>query len=105
MIIAVPNYKSFDASHYKEFWAAYDVPRHLWHFSQNSISTLVEIENMKVVETLPLKWDSYYVSLLSEKYKSGRMNIFKAFSIGWQSNFKARRTNEYSSLIYVIKNS
>lgn len=103
LIIAVPNYKSFDAEYYHEFWAAYDVPRHLWHFSQNSISNLFEAENMKVVDTRPLKWDAYYVSLLSEKYKSGRMNIFRALRTGWRSNLKARHTNEYSSLIYVIK--
>jgi hypothetical protein len=87
-----------------EFWAAFDVPRHLWHFSQKAISRLVKIEKMNVVKTLPLKWDSYYVSLLSEKYKSGKMNFFNAFRTGWVSNFRAKRTGEYSSLIYIIKN-
>ena len=105
LIIAVPNYKSYDSKYYKEFWAAFDTPRHLWHFSQTAISKLVEKKNMKVVDTLPMKWDSYYVSLLSEKYKSGWMNIFNACRIGWLSNFKAKRTSEYSSLIYIIKNS
>ena len=105
LIIAVPNYKSFDANHYKNYWAAYDVPRHLWHFSQNSISKLFLTENMEVNKSLPMKFDSYYVSLLSEKYKSGWMNIFNAFRIGLMSNFKAKRSGEYSSLIYVIKNS
>ena len=105
LIIAVPNYKSYDAKHYKNFWAAFDVPRHLWHFNQESISKLFSEENMKVVKTLPMKFDSYYVSLLSEKYKSGRMNIFNSFRIGFTSNLKAKRSGEYSSLIYVIKNS
>ena len=105
LIIAVPNYKSYDAKYYKNFWAAFDVPRHLWHFSQESISKLFSKENMKVVETHPMKFDSYYVSLLSEKYKSGWMNIFNAFRIGFVSNIKAKRIGEYSSLIYVIKNS
>ena len=104
LIIAVPNYKSYDAKYYKEFWAAFDAPRHFWHFSQQSISSLVEKENMKVVQTLPMEWDSYYVSLLSEKYKSGKMNIFNAFRIGWLSNYKAKQSREYSSLIYIIKN-
>jgi 2-polyprenyl-3-methyl-5-hydroxy-6-metoxy-1,4-benzoquinol methylase len=104
LIIAVPNYKSYDAEHYKNFWAAYDVPRHLWHFSKTSIGNLFALENMKVVKTLPMNFDSYYVSLLSEKYKSGKMNIFKAFKIGWLSNIKAKRSGEYSSLIYVIQN-
>ena len=105
LIIAVPNYKSYDAKYYKNFWAAFDVPRHLWHFSQESISTLFSKENMKVVKTHPMKFDSYYVSLLSEKYKSGWMNIFNAFRIGFTSNMKAKRSGEYSSLIYVVKNS
>ena len=105
LVIAVPNYKSFDAKYYNEFWAAYDVPRHLWHFSRTAIQKLFQIENMKVVKTLPMKFDSYYVSLLSEKYKSGKTNLLKAFKIGFQSNSKAKQSNEYSSLIYVIKNS
>lgn len=104
LIIAVPNYKSYDAKYYKEFWAAYDVPRHFWHFSQTSISKLFEKENMYIENRLPMKFDSYYVSLLSEKYKSGWMNIFNAFRIGWLSNFKAKQSTECSSLIYCIKN-
>ncbi len=103
LIIAVPNFKSYDAKYYKEFWAAYDVPRHLWHFSQKAISKIVAKEQMKVIKILPMIFDSYYVSLLSEKYKSGWMNIFNAFRIGWLSNFKAKQTTEYSSLIYCIK--
>lgn len=104
LIIAVPNYKSYDAKYYKEFWAAYDVPRHFWHFSQTSISKLFEKKYMYVENRLPMKFDSYYVSLLSEKYKSGWMNIFNAFRIGWLSNFKAKQSTECSSLIYCIKN-
>ncbi len=103
LIIAVPNYKSFDAGYYKNFWAAYDVPRHLWHFSQESILKLFLKEKMKVVKMLPMRFDSYYVSLLSEKYRSGWMNIFNAFRIGLVSNLKAKSTGEYSSLIYLIK--
>lgn len=105
IIIAVPNYKSYDAEYYKEFWAAYDVPRHLWHFSKMSVQKLVEKENMKLVKILPMIFDSFYVSLLSEKYKTGNMNFFKAFWIGLRSNLKASATKEYSSHIYVIKKS
>ena len=105
LIIAVPNYNSFDANYYKEFWAAYDVPRHLWHFSQNSIKSLFNNFNINLTNTLPMKFDAFYVSLLSEKYKSGKKNIFNAFYIGLRSNLKAFRSSEYSSLIYVFKNS
>lgn len=105
LVIAVPNHKSFDANHYKEFWAAYDVPRHLWHFSQKSISTIFQKHQMKVTQVLPMLFDSYYVSLLSEKYKTGKSNFIRAFSIGFVSNWKAKKSKEYSSLIYIIKKS
>lgn len=104
LVIAVPNFKSYDADHYKEFWAAYDVPRHLWHFSQTSIHRLFSTELMKVVKTLPMKFDAFYVSLLSEEYKTGKKNFLKAFINGIKSNRAAKRTGEYSSLIYVLKN-
>ncbi len=105
LIIAVPNFKSYDAQYYKRFWAAYDVPRHLWHFSKFSIEKLFALENMKVIKTKPMLFDSFYVSLLSEKYKTGEQNIIKAFFIGLLSNMKAIRTKEYSSLLYIIKNT
>ncbi|MFT5248313.1 MAG: 2-polyprenyl-3-methyl-5-hydroxy-6-metoxy-1,4-benzoquinol methylase [bacterium] len=104
LLIAVPNHASYDAKYYKIFWAAYDVPRHLWHFNQTSISKLFESNNMQVVKTHPMKFDAYYVSLLSEKYKSGFMNPIKGFWTGLRSNMKAKQSTEYSSLIYVIKN-
>ena len=104
LIIAVPNHNSFDATYYKEFWAAYDVPRHLWHFSQNSIKNLFGKFQMTLIKTLPMKFDAFYVSLLSEKYKTGKQNPFKAFLVGLRSNIKAKQSSEYSSLIYVLKN-
>ena len=104
LIIAVPNYKSYDANYYGKFWAAYDVPRHLWHFSKKSIKLFFERENMEIVKILPMKFDSYYVSMLSEKYKNDRSNFVNALRIGFLSNFKARNDFEYSSLIYLIKN-
>ena len=103
LIIAVPNFNSDDAKYYKEFWAAFDVPRHLWHFSQQSIHRLFLKENMLVEKTIPMKFDSYYVSLLSEKYKNGKSNFMSALYRGFVSNWKARASSEYSSLIYVIK--
>lgn len=104
LIIAVPNFKSFDANHYKTFWAAFDVPIHFWHFSKKSIHLLFEKVDMKLEKVLPMKFDSFYVSLLSEKYKTGKMNYFKAFFVGLKSNWKAKSTKEYSSHIYVLKN-
>ncbi|KAA5827437.1 class I SAM-dependent methyltransferase [Algibacter amylolyticus] len=105
LIIAVPNYKSFDAQYYKSFWAAYDVPRHLWHFNKTSVSNLVSKQSFKVNKIKPMWFDSFYVSMLSEKYKTGSMNAVKGFWIGLRSNLKAIGSKEASSLIYVIKNS
>jgi len=104
LIVAVPNFKSYDAKHYKQYWAAYDVPRHLWHFSEKAIRNIFGKYNFKVVKTLPLLFDSFYVSLLSEKYKAGKTNLFSAIKIGLYSNLKAMRSKQYSSLIYLIKN-
>lgn len=103
LLIAVPNFNSYDAKHYKEFWAAYDVPRHLWHFSKTAIEKLFSKHGLELVKIKPMVFDSFYVSLLSEKYKTGRQNIFKAFALGLWSNLSAMRTKEYSSHIYVLK--
>lgn len=105
LVVAVPNFKSFDAKHYGQFWAAYDVPRHLWHFSQDSIEPLFSPFGFQLTEKFPMLFDSFYVSLLSEKYKTGKRNWFKAFGNGLKSNIEARKSMEYSSLIYVLKKS
>jgi len=102
LILAVPNYKSYDAMYYKEYWAAFDVPRHLWHFSQKSIAIIFEQFNFKVDELQPMLFDSFYVSLLSEEYKTGKKNWIKAFLVGLRSNIEARNSMEYSSLIYCL---
>ena len=104
LIIAVPNFKSFDAKYYGAFWAAYDVPIHFWHFSKKAIQSLFQKENIQLEKVLPMKFDSFYVSLLSEKYKSGKMNFIKASLVGLWSNWKAKANFEYSSHIYVLKN-
>ncbi|MGL2988505.1 class I SAM-dependent methyltransferase [Flavobacterium sp. RSSA_27] len=105
LIVAVPNFKSFDATYYQNFWAAYDVPIHFWHFSKQSIQMLFQKENMSLKKILPMKFDSFYVSLLSEKYKTGKMNFIRAFFIGLRSNWKGRQNKEYSSHIYVLQNA
>ncbi|SHI95236.1 Methyltransferase domain-containing protein [Aquimarina spongiae] len=105
VIVAVPNFKSYDATHYKSFWAAFDVPRHLWHFSKNAIQKLFAEQGLNLTQTLPMHFDAYYVSLLSEKYKTSKMNFLSAFWIGFRSNIKAIRSKEYSSHVYVLKNS
>ena len=102
-IIAIPNPESYDALHYIDNWAAYDVPRHLFHFSQNALKTLAEKHGFLVQNILPMKFDAFYVSLLSEKYKRGSSAFLRAMIVGRKSNFKAKQhKNNYSSLTYIL---
>jgi 2-polyprenyl-3-methyl-5-hydroxy-6-metoxy-1,4-benzoquinol methylase len=101
LFIALPNCNSWDAKHYREFWAAYDLPRHLYHFTQPAMEFLAGQYGFRIVKKLPMKFDAYYVSMLSEKYKGG--SILNAFKNGFISNMKAAGGNmEYSSVIYVL---
>ncbi|HIP36781.1 MAG TPA: class I SAM-dependent methyltransferase [Crocinitomix sp.] len=100
LIIAVPNMSAYDAKKYKSHWAAYDLPIHLYHFQPKDIKNLFEQYNMRVDKILPMKFDSFYVSMLSEKYKGG--NLFSAFYTGLKSNLKAKQ-DSYSSQIYILR--
>ncbi len=106
LIIAVPNSNSWDAEHYKENWAAYDLPRHLYHFSPKTLGLLLNNHGLKIINKLPMKFDSYYISLLSEKYIPGNTNILKGIINGFRSNLMGTKDiNKYSSIIYIIKNA
>ncbi len=102
LVIAVPIADSWDALKYKEAWAALDVPRHLYHFTISSIGQFFRKFGMQIVNIHPLKFDSYYISLLSEK--ESILKYFRALINGWISNRKARKTKNYSSLIFLIQN-
>lgn len=102
LVVAVPNRNSHDAAYYGKFWAAYDVPRHLWHFRPQDIRQLMEKHGMEVVSVLPMKYDSYYVSMLSEKYRTGSNRMIAAMMRGWISNRKAGK-EAWSSQIYLIR--
>ena len=98
----MPNYESKDARIYKEYWAAYDVPRHLYHFSKNSLELLTKKHQMKIKKILPMPFDSFYVSLMSEKYKCNKssLNSFKnAIVNGIISN---KEKNNNSSILYIV---
>lgn len=100
LLIAVPNPESPDAEKYGAFWAAYDVPRHLFHFSKKNINDLSEKHGFRVENIKPMIFDSYYVSMLSEKYKEG--SVINAAINGFISNLKAKKSTNYSSLIYIL---
>lgn len=106
MFIAVPNHESKDGSWYNNEWAGYDVPRHLWHFTQKSMKRLLSNHELILEKVIPMKLDAFYVSMLSEKYtqnSNGILSFLKGTINGLKSNFHARNTTQYSSLIYVIR--
>ncbi len=104
LLIAVPNYTSHDADIYRKYWAAYDVPRHLHHFSPGSMQRLLEQHGLAVESHRPMWFDSFYISMLSEKYKTGADHLFRAFRNGWASNRRAARDARLcSSVIYLIR--
>ena len=103
IIIALPNYHSYDAKFYKQYWAAYDVPRHLFHFTKKTIEILFAKNDIKLTKVYPMWFDSFYVSLISEKNMTGKMNPLRAIFIGFISNLKAVFSKEASSLIYISK--
>ena len=104
LIIAVPNYTSYDAAVYKNYWAAYDVPRHLYHFSPASMQVLLQQKGFLLEAVKPMWFDSFYVSMLSEKYRNGKGNLLKAIWVGLVSNLKAvLHVGKCSSVIYIIR--
>ena len=104
LIIAVPNHKSWDANYYKKYWAAWDVPIHLWHFSKITIEKLFSKHGLSLVKTKPMIFDSFYVSLLSEEFKTGKKLYLKGFFIGLVSNIMGIVTQKgHSSIIYVFE--
>ena len=103
-LIALPNYTSQDAKHYQQNWAAYDVPRHLYHFTPAAISNLVERHGMKMEAIKPMWLDAFYIAMLSEKYKNGKGNLGAAVLNGLRSDLQTfRNTASCSSLVYIIR--
>jgi len=104
LFIALPNMDSWDAHHYDKYWAGLDVPRHLYHFKKENVELLFSNYGFTMHKIIPMKFDAYYVSLLSEKYRKNPLFLFSAFFKGWYSNFKARKNPpNHSSLLYILK--
>lgn len=102
LIIAVPNFTSYDSKKYGEYWAAYDVPRHLYHFSPEGMQAVLQEHGFFINAFKPMWFDSFYVSMLSEKYKTGSQNLLPAFFTGLWSNIEAiGNVKRCSSIIYV----
>ena len=103
LVIALPNIRSFDAKKYKSFWAGYDVPRHLWHFTEEGIIDFLERKKFKFIKKRPLFWDAIYISYLSEKYRKSKFSLIKGAFWGIISNFTAIKTGEFSSKVYFFR--
>lgn len=100
LIIAVPNHTSYDVKYYKEFWAAYDVPRHIFHFSKQGMMKLMNTRTGKIIKIVPLLLDAFYISIL-RKIQEKILFLISGIIHGAISNFKALKTGEFSSLIYI----
>ena len=106
LLLALPNSKSFDADYFKEFWAAYDVPRHIYHFTPATITALAAKYGFKLKKSRGLIFDSFYISLLSNEYKTGNKRLLHSFCIGLLSNLRAMLGKpNYSSNLYIFENA
>ena len=103
-VVALPNCSSADAQFYGKYWAAYDVPRHIWHFTPVDVKRFFEKQGFVLESVLSMPWDAYYICMLSEKYKAGNVNYGRALVHGWASNRSAKKnSNTWSSQIYILK--
>lgn len=103
LIIAVPNHKSYDAKHYGDYWAAWDVPRHLWHFSPASMFYIAKSHSLDFFKSKPMWFDAFYISMISEKYQKNKCSFFKGLFYGFLSNLKGIFTKNYSSHTYFFR--
>ena len=104
LLLALPNSKSFDAGYFKEFWAAYDVPRHIYHFNPETIQFVANKHGFKLVKQRGQIFDSFYIALLSNQYRSGSKRLLHSFLLGLWSNILAwAKTGNYSSNVYIFK--
>ena len=105
LVIACPNFQSWEAKYYKGFWAGYDVPRHLWHFSANGLVGYLEQNGFVLIKQKPMYMDSFYVCMLSEKYKGSKLWFLKGLFVGLYSNFVSFFTKSFSSTMYIFQKS
>lgn len=103
LIVACPNYKSWDAEYYKKNWAAWDVPRHLRHFSPKSLKTILEPIGFEQTNVKPMFLDALYISILSEKIKKSKTPFFKGIFFGIISNLNGLFHGNFSSQIYIFR--
>ena len=102
IFIALPNPESWDSNYYGANWAGYDVPRHLYHFNQKAMFNFLKKCELNVIDVKPMKFDAYYISILTERYLNNPYYFIKGLSIGYRSNQFAHVNGQYSSLLYIV---
>ena len=106
LLLALPNSNSYDANYFKEYWAAYDVPRHIYHFNPETIQSVAKKHGFKLKEQRGQIFDSFYIALLSHEYKTGNKKLVSSFLVGLLSNTLAFfKTGNYSSNIYIFEHA
>lgn len=103
-IVAVPNHASYDAGIYGANWAAYDVPRHLWHFTPATIQQFASKHGFIMAERHPMPFDAFYVSMLTEKNMKRAFPLLRGMYTGLMAWFSSLvRKERSSSMIYVFR--
>jgi SAM-dependent methyltransferase len=106
IIIALPNNISYDADYYRQFWAAYDVPRHLWHFSPSTFMLFAKKFSFEFSGFFNLPFDVFFISIMSEKYKGSKLPFISGLLNGIRFKAKSVFSNEKdSSVIYILRKS
>jgi hypothetical protein len=104
LLIALPNYTSWDAQYFGKWWAAYDVPRHLYHFSPEAVRSLSNRNGFSLASVRPMWYDAFYIALLSHQHQQGSSRWLRSFLVGLNSNLKTmKQTDRGSSLVYVMR--
>ena len=103
LFVAVPNCKSWDAEYYGEFWAGYDVPRHVWHFDKESLERTLASAGFEITVHEPQIFDLFYVAYLSEKYKGGPFALSRAVLVGVYAVLTKKALKRPSALLLIAK--
>lgn len=103
LFIALPNRQSWDGNHYKNYWDGYDVPRHIYHFTPKDLEVLMKRIGFKIVEKQGMFFDAFYICMRSEMHKGNKLKFILGGIKGMISNIKAYKSNNYSSILYIIK--
>ena len=104
LVIAVPNPNSYDAAYYGERWAAYDVPRHLWHFAPSIMQRFGAKHGFILAERHPMPFDAFYIAMMTERYCRRKAPFLRGLWVGvkaWMASLG--RKERSSSMIYVFR--